>query len=206
MAGRGILCLATLAWITYSVHSQWVVREPKPVDLREEQLTSSLIQIPFSNGPFQVYGKEASDSWWRGQKNERWQMGLFQALNQELTAGTTYVGIGEGIGASSLFAVRRAKRAVLIESDPVSRAELAENVLANDPFHIVSLDDASCVSDLDGRCTTLPRLFERHGITTKERLFLKIDAEGTVPVFRFAAPPPALICCWNPTDPLSPRH
>lgn len=181
----------------------WEKRKESPPDVLETPVEKLSIVLPFSSA---VSVTPKFPEWWRDVEGKKWEVDLFRALNQELTVGSTYVGLGEWVGAASLFALQRAKKAVLVEPDPTAYNILAENVEANDYFKVAYLE-ADCISDFDGpavmygsgasvsslvkgfpwlssapsfdvHCTILSSLFAKYGVSTDEPVFLKIDVEG----------------------------
>jgi FkbM family methyltransferase len=70
--------------------------------------------------------------WWRD-SFPSWHHEVFAAFSAYLSTGrfTTYLGFGEWIGPTVMFASKFVDKAIALEPDPICRAALAENIAAN---------------------------------------------------------------------------
>jgi len=57
---------------------------------------------------------------WKAAEERRWEIRTLRAFNQEIEPNTTYVGFGEWISVTGLFAAQRARTTVMIDPDSIS--------------------------------------------------------------------------------------
>ena len=163
------------------------------------------IKLPLSDKPISVLPGVAAAGWWRGAAAGKWEPETFRAFNQELRKGMVYIGFGEWVGVTGLLASQRASKAIMMDADPGAMAEMRKNVEQNADLSTIFLE-SRCISDTVGtvtmranggsgssivsqpwtagmpaiqvNCLPLPALVEEYGMSTAERLFVKIDTEG----------------------------
>ena len=166
------------------------------------------VTLPFTSKPIRVVPGVATTQWWNGVASKRWEMETFRAFNQEIAAGGTYIGFGEWVGVTGLFAASRVSRAVLMDADPQAFEELVINVEQNVDLLVSDVYvDSRCISNKVGtvtmranggsgssivgtewsksfptvvvNCTTLPLLVSEYNIEAAlGEAFIKIDTEG----------------------------
>lgn len=85
--------------------------------------------------------------WWLA-KFGTWHQEVFIAFDHYLSSGryATYIGVGEWIGPTVLFAAPRVKRAFAVEADPSCTTELRQNVAANPDVGRVTHVSSFCIS------------------------------------------------------------
>ena len=163
------------------------------------------IKLPLSDKPISVLPGVAAAGWWRGAAAGKWEPETFRAFNQELRKGMVYIGFGEWVGVTGLLASQRASKVIMMDADPGAMAEMRKNVEQNADLSTIFLE-SRCISDTVGtvtmranggsgssivsqpwtagmpaiqvNCLPLPALVEEYGMSTAERLFVKIDTEG----------------------------
>jgi hypothetical protein len=86
------------------------------------------VSLPLSRAPVSVVPARASAAFWKDAQEGRWEPETFKAFYQEVTADVSYLGVGEWCGVTGLMAAQRARRAVLVEPDPLALEELQTNV------------------------------------------------------------------------------
>jgi len=169
---------------------------------------SITVKLPFTTKAIRVVPGVATAAWWDNVAAMKWEPGTWRAFNQEITSGMRYIGFGEWVGVTGLFAAQRASEAILMDADPFVYKELKRNVDANAAQFRVVLD-TRCISDKKGyinmranggsgsstvdidhargsdfknvtvSCTTLPLLLAEYGwIDNMGDVFIKIDTEG----------------------------
>jgi FkbM family methyltransferase len=141
---------------------------------------------------------EPSDFWgWI--QNGKWDNALFAIFDKLLTRETNYIDIGAWIGATPLYASRRAKHVWAIEPDPVACGIMLANLAANpaDAKNIfvrqIALADRVGTLDMGASmlgCSVTRMSCNANKITTDcttlrefaaeipEPLFIKMDVEG----------------------------
>lgn len=98
------------------------------------------------------YDKKATVSmsqyngWWNGM-NSIWEQGTFDFFHKHLKPTTTYIGFGEWIGPTILFASNYAKFCYGLEPDPLAYRELERNVILNDELNEKIYIENFCISD-----------------------------------------------------------
>jgi len=86
------------------------------------------VSLPLAVTPLSVVPVRAGADFWEHAQEGRWEPATFKALYQEVTADVAYLGVGEWCGVTGLMAAQRARRAVLVEPDPLALEELQTNV------------------------------------------------------------------------------
>ena len=86
------------------------------------------VSLPLARGALSVVPVRAGAEFWEHAQDGRWEPATFKALYQEVTADVAYLGVGEWCGVTGLMAAQRARRAVLVEPDPLALEELQTNV------------------------------------------------------------------------------
>lgn len=85
--------------------------------------------VVLSGEPFTV--ADGYDNFWRKANAGRWEPTTFEAIRRCVDAETVVLDIGAWVGATVLFASRRAKRVEAFEPDPASAATLRQNLALN---------------------------------------------------------------------------
>lgn len=164
------------------------------------------VRLPLSDRATPVKPGRAQASWWNGVSQGKWEYETFRVFNQEVRVGFTYIGFGEWVGVTGLFAGQRASKLILMDADPTAFKELSMNAQLNaDTMPQIYLDnrcisgkkevvdmhfnggsgssivhqawtDAMPVTKVD--CLPLPSLLAEYGVTDFAHLFVKIDTEG----------------------------
>ena len=185
---------------------QKVIEDNAPPSWREKQGIS--IQLPLSTRPVTVVPGVASSSWWKGVEAGKWEPFTWRVFHQEIHSDTVYVGFGEWVGVTGLYAMQVAKKVILMDADPAVRGELTENVRRNNAQNQNVALDYRCINDKPGTvtmkanggsgssiagapwaegfqkvqvdCISLPQLLQEYGsaIDGSAPLFIKIDTEG----------------------------
>ena len=175
---------------------------------RYSGITSAQFQLPLSDVKITAVDGIATHGWWRDAAAGKWEPHTFRALNQEVRRGMIYVGFGEWVGVTGLFAAQRVKMAILMDADPRAYEEMRANVLLNRAaFGNIIETDPRCISSSRGKvlmhgnggsgssisgaqwaksmpvfevdCLPLPDLLKDYGLSTdRHHLFIKIDTEG----------------------------
>lgn len=167
------------------------------------------VNLPFLERPVTVVVPSVRRKrFWNQVGSGKWEPFTFKVFNQEILPETTYVGFGEWVGITGLFAMQRAGRTIMIDADPLVRYELRENVKRN-AANITNIAlDYRCISNATGKvgmsvhggsmssildmpwtntydivqvdCLPLPDLLQEYGVQMdgSKRLFIKIDTEG----------------------------
>ena len=94
----------------------------------QEASRRKTVSLPLGRAPVSVVPARAGAEFWEDAQEGRWEPETFKALYQEVTADVAYLGIGEWCGVTGLMAAQRARRAVLVEPDPLALEELQTNV------------------------------------------------------------------------------
>lgn len=177
-----------------------------PVNSIARSGNSMLVKLPFSRNSVVVTPGIANNQWWKSVSSKQWELETFKVFNQEVQRGGIYVGFGEWVGVTGMFAMERASKTILMEPDTYVFKELKRNIgqsvhLANGPVYL----DTRCISNsvstirmkanggsgstiikgvrdnfptINVDCLTLPLLFDEYSIDTASKVFLKIDTEG----------------------------
>jgi len=96
--------------------------------LAREAARRKKVSLPLARGVLSVVPVRAGAGFWQDAQEGRWEPATFKALYQEVTADVAYLGVGEWCGVTGLMAAQRARRAVLVEPDPLALKELQTNV------------------------------------------------------------------------------
>ena len=111
------------------------------------------VVLPFAERPIQVLPGVAQKDWWTSVSDKKWELATFRAFNQEMPAHGSktlnYIGFGEWVGVTGLFAAGRVEHAVLMDADPKAFSELTGNVDANKYAMPSKLStDKRCISNV----------------------------------------------------------
>ena len=117
-----------------------------PHGMRRSNKGEFTVTLPFSKLPIHLPGSE-HQKWWEGVEKGSWEPATLRAFNQEIRPGMTYIGFGEWIGVTGLFAAARVKRAIMMDADPQVLDALRENMRHNfDAFKGNMALDPRCIS------------------------------------------------------------
>ena len=165
------------------------------------------IMLPFCEKVVNVLNGKADHEWWIRVANGDWEPSTFRVFNQAITQVTTYVGIGEWVGVTGLFALQRASEVIMVEADPIAFAEMKENVRLNsEQTSSRVILDSRCISNISEskvmfanggsgssivhrpsisrfpkihvECTAISQFVAEYELDTKDHVFVKIDVEG----------------------------
>ena len=110
------------------------------------------VRLPLSDMDLTVVDGVGTHSWWNGVASGLWEPETFRVFNQEIRSGMVYVGFGEWIGVTGLYAAQRVKKAILMDADPRAYEELRVNVLLNQAaFGNNMHTDQRCISSSRGK-------------------------------------------------------
>ena len=163
------------------------------------------IKLPLSTNEVSVVPGKATKSWWMKVTSGLWEPYTFRVFNQEIRKNGIYIGFGEWVGVTGLFAIQRVKTAILMDADPLVFEELNINAKLNADFCDVYTDQR-CISNSSTKikmrvhggsgstivhqswaknfktvmvdCLPLPKLIHEYKLQADEKMFIKIDTEG----------------------------
>jgi FkbM family methyltransferase len=90
---------------------------------------------------------ESGYAWWWVSDFPKWEHSTFEVFDQFITPETIYIGFGEWIGPTVMFAAQIAKRAFALEPDPRAYKMLLENLEVNPAFNHKITAESICISD-----------------------------------------------------------
>jgi len=176
--------------------------------MRFKGAAKASFRLPLSDTDITVVNGVATHAWWSRVASGAWEPQTFRVFNQELRPGMVYVGFGEWVGVTGLFAAQRVKKAILMDADPRAYEELRANVKLNQASLSNRMEtDPRCISSSRGKvkmhgnggsgssivsqawttgmpefevdCLPLSELLAEYGVTTEtDHVFVKIDTEG----------------------------
>ena len=159
-----------------------------PAEPAETAHRSKEVLLPFADAPVTIIRGLAPAVRWQAAgfwefANSVWEYANFRVFNQEIRHGSTYVGLGGGVGVTGLFAMERAATVVLIEPDPEVFTEMEALVLLNADVSVGRvLLDRRCVAKNFPPCVPLPLILQDHGVETDHDMFIKMVFEGAAAV------------------------
>lgn len=139
---RVLALVAAAALVVVTLGILWLPRPPMPCPDSPPAATAAasaaapvdyaVVEVVYPDGTTRKVASDVWGAWWT-HSFPTWHADVFELFDHYLGSGeyTTYVGFGEWIGPTVLFAAPRVQRAFALEPDPAARRDLRRNVAAN---------------------------------------------------------------------------